>query len=101
VTGRSSATRPERGAVGNSPTCGAAACRALPGESSTGAAPHTGQLARTRRPVAQGVTASPMTAPASSDRGRPPRRASSRRAKITVKGAPEGASLTRWRKRHP
>jgi hypothetical protein len=35
---------------------GAAACRALPGGSPTGAAPHAGQLARTRRPVAQAVT---------------------------------------------
>jgi len=34
-----------------------------------------------------------MTAPAESDPGRPPCRASSRRAKVTVKGAPEGASL--------
>ncbi len=33
--------------------CGAAACRDLPGGSPTGAAPHAGQLARTRRPVAQ------------------------------------------------
>jgi hypothetical protein len=36
--------------------CGAAACRALPGGSPTGAAPHAGQLARTRRPVAQALT---------------------------------------------
>jgi hypothetical protein len=36
--------------------CGAAACRALPGGSPTGAAPHAGQLARTGRPVAQAVT---------------------------------------------
>jgi hypothetical protein len=33
-----------------------------------GAAPHAGQQARTRRPVAQAVTASPMTAPAQPDR---------------------------------
>ena len=43
---------------------GAAACRTLPGGSPTGAAPHAGQLARIRRPVAQAVTASLMTAPA-------------------------------------
>jgi len=41
----------------------------------------------------QGRNAVPMTAPAQSDRGRPPRRTSSRRAKIIVKGAPKGASL--------
>ena len=35
---------------------GAAACRALPGGSPTGAAPNAGQLARTRRPVVQAVT---------------------------------------------
>lgn len=57
-----------------------------------GAAPHAGQLARTRTPVAQAVTL-----PGGRDcvicLGRPPRRASSSRAKITVKGAPKGASL--------
>jgi hypothetical protein len=47
---------PERGSSGPTADCGAAACRALPGGSPTGAAPHAGQLARTRRPVAQAVT---------------------------------------------
>ena len=46
----------------------AAACRALTGGSPTGAAPHAGQLARNRRPMAQAATTSPMSAPASSDR---------------------------------
>ena len=47
---------PERRIGGPTADCGAAACRALPGGSPTGAAPHAGQLARTRRPVAQAVT---------------------------------------------
>ena len=49
--------RPEQGTAGQL-GLGAAACRTLPGGSPTGAAPHAGQLARTRRPVAQAVTAS-------------------------------------------
>jgi hypothetical protein len=47
---------PERGERWAPADCGAAACRALPGGSPTGAAPHASQLARARRPVAQAVT---------------------------------------------
>ena len=57
--------RPEQRNGGPHWDCGAAACRAPSGGSPTGAAPHAGQLSlRTRRPVAQAVTASLMTAPA-------------------------------------
>ena len=48
-----------------------------------------------------GRNAAPVTAPAYLTGPSSSRRASCRRAKITVKGAPKGASLTRWRKRHP
>ena len=58
---------PERGSGGQPADCGAAACRALAGGSPTGAAPHAGQLARTRRQVAQALTL-PVTAPCVSDR---------------------------------
>jgi hypothetical protein len=44
------------GAVGQPRTVGRRPYRALPGGSPTGAASHAGQLARTRRPVAQAVT---------------------------------------------
>jgi hypothetical protein len=46
----------ERWSGGQPADCGAAACRALPGGSPTGAAPRAGQLARTRRQVAQAPT---------------------------------------------
>ena len=56
MTGGTSATTARAGERWATADCGAAACRALPGGSPTGAAPHAGQLARTRRPVAQVVT---------------------------------------------
>jgi hypothetical protein len=52
-----------RGSGGPLADCGAAACRAPSGGSPTGAAPHAGQLARTRKQVAEAVTLTPMTAP--------------------------------------
>ena len=51
--------------------------------------------------VAKAVTLASMPAAAISDRAVLVAPGILRRAKITVKGAPKGASLTRWRKRHP
>ena len=56
MIGGPSATMTQSGRGAPTADCGAAACRALSGGSPTGAAPHAGQLARTRRPVAQAVT---------------------------------------------
>ena len=64
---RSAPTRPERESGGATARLRGGGLPRPTGGSPTGAAPHAGQLARTRRPVAQAVTR-PVTAPARSDR---------------------------------
>jgi hypothetical protein len=65
-----------------------------PGAATRSAGPHP-QAGGSRSNAPRGPRPRELAGPSSS------RRAFSRRAKITVKGAPKGASLSRWRKRHP
>jgi hypothetical protein len=75
---------------------GQAASRALPGGSPLGAAPPSGQHARTRRQAVPAATHPRCTVNRENWPGRPPRtRHSLAGTKITVKGAPKGASPLR------
>ncbi len=80
---------------------GAAACPRPMGDSPPAAGAAAGRRPRYRQAGGTGRNGSRSAAPARIAGPSSGRRAVSHRSKITIKGAPSGASLTRWRKRHP